>query len=482
MEKTLITQNQIVNQILHIGHGNLDIYTDPCLKAVDAEPELFAHLIAYNHKKGEIRDSKTALPIIALYGKRDMEFYENAAAHLCLLDTKNLVRAQRYQKSLGPVYEGGLQWLKEAITLYIRKRERQKAWWDRTALQHRKSFKTLYAMNHIKPSDRANRILFKRNYPKGSVFAKLCQLKNMKPDEAAGTILNYKIPFLIAVGALGGIKDKTDIILALIESMSKAELINNTATLKRWGAMENAALKAAYDKGLLSVKKDTVSTLKAGQAAKAVGDKKLAKKLERVQEEQIDKKGGIDGDWLILGDRSGSMHQSIEIARHVASILARQVKGQVHLVFFNERPVYFNVTNKSFEQIKKDTSRVHASGGTSVGCGLDMIRDKNLLVNGIAICSDGGDNTAPLFHETYKKYCAKMGIDPAVYLYHVPGDPNDLSIYCQDAGIQLEQFKIGRDVDYYSLPQLALTMRTSRYALIEEILETKLLKFEDVFK
>jgi hypothetical protein len=476
VEKTLITQNQIVNQILHIGHGNLDIYSDVGLKA------LFAHLIAYNQIKGEIRDSKVALPVLALRGEQDMEFYENAAAHLCLLDARNFVRALRYHKSLPSPQSGGGKWLKDAIELYIRNRERKTTWWDRTALQHRDSLKTIYAMNHLKPSARANRILFKREYPEKSVFKRLIELKTMAPQEAAGTILNYKIPFLIAVGALGGIKDKTDIILALIEGMSKAELINNTTALKRWGVMDNPALKTAYDKGLASEKKGKVSTLKAGQAAKAVGDKKLAKKLEKVQEEQIDKKGGIEGDWLILGDRSGSMDQSIEVAQQVSSVLARQIKGQVYLVFFNTRPTYFDVTGKTYEEIKEMTKRIHATGGTSIGCGLDMIREKKLPVNGIAICSDGGDNTYPLFYEAYGKYVKDIGLEPTVYLFHVPGDPDVMVSHCKHARIDLGLFRLSSKPDYYALPQLALTMRVGKYALVEEILETKLLRFEDVFK
>lgn len=481
-EKTLITQNQIVNQILHIGHGDLSIYTKVGLDAVKNEPELFAHLIAYNHKKGEIRDSKVALPTLALRGEPDAEFYENAAAHLCLLSPKDLVRALRYHKSL-PKTNGGGKWLKDGLELYIRNRERNRGWWDRTAVQHRESLKTLYAMNHMKPSDRANKILFKREYPRGSVFERLKELKSMPPQEAAGTILNFKIPFLIAVGALGGIKDKTDVILALIEGMSKAELINNTAALKRWGVMDNPALKAAYDEGLTKERKtEKVSTLKAGRAAEAITDKKLKKKLEKVQEDQLDKKGGIEGDWLVLADRSGSMSESIEVARHVSSILARQVKGQVHLVFFNDKPKYFDVSGKTLEEIKEVTRRMYDSGTTSVGCGLDLIREKNLLVNGIAICSDGGENHHPYFNEVHKRYCKEMGADPTIYMFHVPGARDVLSEKCKAMGIGMEVFKLGAKPDYYALPQLALTMRVGRYALIEDILETKLLRFTDVFK
>lgn len=479
MEKTHVTHAQTINQILRVGHGDLSIYADIGLAAVRHEPELFAHLIAWNQVKGEVRDSKVALPIIALRGEYDEALYQNAAAHLCLLSPRDLVRATRFHREL-PLCDGGAYWLKRAISGYIRHREINPRLWDRTVLQHRKSMKTLYAMNHIKPNGRADKILFKRQYPANSLFARVKKLKNMKPLDAAGTILNSKIPFLVAVGALGGIKDKPDVILALIEQMTPAELINNTAAFERWGVFSNDTLKAAYDKGM--AKKGKVATLKAGKAAKAVKSKKVAKKLEQAQEKKIDQGKGIEGDWLVLGDRSGSMSNAIELSREMAAFLARTVKGNVYLVLFNTAPTYFDVTGNTLDEIKHATQRYRATGGTSIGCGLDMIREKGIIVGGIAICSDGGDNTSPYFYQAYKRYVDQLGCEPTTYLWHVPGEQNRLVDHCRREGIPLEVFEMGRDVDYYSIPQLALTMRTGRYNLIDEIMETPLLTFADVFK
>ena len=242
--------------------------------------------------------------------------------------------------------------------------------------------------------------------------------------------------------------------------------------------MENPALKSAYEKAIQ--KPARVSTLKAGKASKAIKDKKLSAKMDKVQEKVLDTKS-IDGDWLILGDRSGSMYESIEIARNVAAFLARTVKGEVHLVFFNTSPIYFNVTGKSLDKITQETTRLTAGGGTAIGCGLELMLEKNISVNGIAVCSDGGDNTPPWFHNSYKRYCEKLGIEPTVYLYHVSGEENRMTGLCRENGIMLDVFEMGRNVDYYSIPQLALTMRTGRYTLVEEIMDTRLLTFNDVF-
>jgi len=341
--------------------------------------------------------------------------------------------------------------------------------------------KALYALFHVKPNDLAQRVLFKREKPKGTVFEAIANLKHMSPEEAAGTILNYKIPFLIAVGALGGIKNKPDVIMALIEQTSGSELIGNTEMFRRLGVFDNPALKGAFEKAINRAKKDKrVSTLKASKAAEKVGDVQTATKMKAVQDEKLEQLGGIDGDWLVLGDCSGSMHQSIELAKVVASLISQQVNGQVHLIFFNSGPFRFDVTGKSYDEIKEMTSRVTARGNTSIGCGLELLREKGIVVNGIVIVSDGGDNTVPYFHQAYPKYVETLGIEPTVYHLWVKGDYNRLSEYCNRSDIQLQRFDVST-IDHYSLPNLIKTLRSSKYTLIDEIMETPLLTLKDVF-
>lgn len=507
MERTEVTKNQIINELIHIGHGDYSIYLNTGLKAVKTEPELFAHLIAWNYKKGQVRDSKAAFPVIALRGKEDRELYENAVAHLMLLDPRNLVKAVQFHKSMsydGTVttsdkrYKDGVRkkhvignmakggsgtMLKHAVEKYIRVREANRGWWNKTALQHRKSLKALYALFHVKPAKFAQELLFEGKAHPGTVFDAVKQLRNMTPIEAAGTILNFKIPFLVAKDAVPGLANKPDITLALIERMSGNELITNTNMLKKLGVFTSPSLKAAYDIAMERARKDDkVSTLKATRAATVVTDKTAKVKLKKIQDEQLDKLGGIEGDWLVLADKSGSMSFAIDMARQVSSLIAQQVKGTITLVFFDTSARSFNVSNKDFDEITDMTKRVFADGGTSIGVGLDYILQKGILVNGIAICSDGGENTAPIFTTVYRKYAVKFGIEPTIYFYRVPGDPDRLSRTCRDGQILLETFDIKNQTDLYSLPNLVKTMRTSRYTLIEEIMDTPLLTLKEVFK
>jgi len=491
-ELTPFERKEILNELVKSKHGDLQDYVPTGLKAAKYDPEFLAHLIAWNLAKGEIRDTKVALPIIHLrnLNSDDKELAENAIASLMTLDPRNLVRAYHFNKDLSKAKKtitgGHRKMLEKAMKRYLEVQESQPGRWTRTAVQHRASLKELYAVSHHKPSDLAQQVLFDRKYPKGSVFEKLANMKNMDPMEAAGAVINHKIPFQIAQGALGMKKEdyakNPTFILALIEGMSGQQLLNSTKFLSDIGVMANPMLKSEYDKALQRAAGDKkVSTLKVGKVLSTVKvDEATHAKLSNLQEKKINQKG-IDGDWLVLGDCSGSMNKAIIMANEVASIIARSVKGKVFLVFFNNSPRLFDVTGKTLEEIKVMTKYVTANGSTSVGCGVRYLQEKGIVVNGIAIISDGGDNATPLFHDAYKDYVKKMAIEPAVYFYKLPGDTDKLSRYCQMADVQIESFDLTTKVDNYSIPNLVAMMKTSRYGLLDEIMETPLLTLDKVF-
>lgn len=488
VETQAYSRNKLVASLMQIKHGDLSLYIPDGLAAAKADPDILAHFIAWNQKNGKVRDAKVALPPLALRGlaAKDADLAENAVAHMLSLSPRDLVRAYDFSKALtkdGKVIPGGHRRLLESgLKLYLEQREGSQKWFDKTVLQHRRSMKQLYRLSHKKPSPHAQAILFDHRYPKHSVFTKVAQLRTMGPKEAAGVILEYQIPFEVAVGAVSKAKDK-DIVLALLEGMTGNQVITNTQMFQRLGVMTDSALKAAYDKAIERAKADgKVETLKAGRAARQVKGTTNAAKLEDLQQVKTAQLGTIEGDWLVLGDCSGSMEKSMEVARHIASIIAERVSGAVYLVFFDTSPTYFDITGKSYTEVVEITRRVTAGGATSIGCGLDYIRSRGIVVNGIAIASDGGENRAPTFSEVYKKYCQALAIEPPVYFFHVPGDGDALSRNMAHAGIQLEQFELGSNVDYYSLPNIVKTLRANRYALYDEIMETPLLKFADVFR
>jgi len=303
----------------------------------------------------------------------------------------------------------------------------------------------------------------------------------MAPTEAAGAILKFKIPFLIAAGALEKKAKEPDLLLALIDRMSPTELTTNVKMLEKLGMKSNPALRGAFDKAMEKAASSRQNTLKTTQAVDAVEDEGLKERLRGLQKKQIAAAGGPEGDWLVLADKSGSMAQAIEIARHVAASLAAFVKGKVYLVFFDINPMTVDVTGLSIDQVQKATCHIRAGGGTSIGCGLNRMLQEKIALDGIAIVSDGGENSAPIFSDVYKRYTAFVDKDVPVYFYDTYGD-----IYftqsMNQAGIEMQKFDLRGKVDYYSIPNLVQTMRSNRYSLVDEIMATPLLSVSDVLK
>jgi hypothetical protein len=488
MAETGVTKQRLIAELSKSAHGSLKDYLPIGKQGVEQEGEFYQHLIAWDRKHGQIRDSKVALPVIGLAFEKDTELVDNSLAHIAILGPRELERAYRFGLEIR--LPGKMRQLRRVVSAYLHEKEQDRGW-DHLAVQHRATLKGLYALAHTKPEkERTNIVLYGRNFdkskaplPKGSVFETVANLKNMSPAEAASAIMARKIPFLIAMGALGAKAKEPDLVMALIERMSPTELTTNVKILEKLGMKTNPALRGAFEKAMEKAATSKKSTLKTTQAVDAVEDEGLKEKLRSLQAKQIAAAGGPEGNWLVLADKSGSMHTAIEVARHVSASLAQFVKGKVYLVFFDTTPMTVDVTGSSLDQIQKSTRHISANGGTSIGCGLNRMLTEKIEVDGIAVVSDGGENTAPFFHEVYKKYAAFVGKDVPVYFYHTEGERNVFSGYLNSAGIESQLFDIrGSKVDYYSIPNMVQTMRASTYSLVDEILATPLLSLSDVLK
>ncbi len=489
MAETGLTKNQIFSQLSKSPHGNLKEYVPVATAAATEEPEFMAHLIAWDRLHGQIRDAKVALPVITLtVPPFPKELTDNSLAHLALLGPRELLQAFRFagKDTFG---DRSKMWtMRRLVRTYLREKENSRNW-DRLAIQHRAVLKDLYSLAHARPQkDRTNVILYGRKtdkikapLPAGSVFDAVARLKDMSVAEAAGEIVKRKIPFLIASGALGDKLKDPDLVLALIGQMSPTEVVTNTKMLEKLGVRTNPALRGAFEEALQKAASSKKNVLKTTRAAEAIDDEALKEKLRGLQDRQLQSMG-VEGNWLVLGDKSSSMSRAIEVAKQIAGTLAKMVKGKVWLVFFDTIPQTIDVTGAALDAIQKATQYITANGWTSIGCGLQRMLDAKEQIDGIAIISDGGENRAPYFHQVYQQYAAFAGKEPTVYLYHCGTRSNALTWSMQQAGLDMQVFDISENIDFYSLPNLVSTMRTNRYSLVDEIMATRLLTVDEVFK
>jgi len=155
-----------------------------------------------------------------------------------------------------------------------------------------------------------------------------------------------------------------------------------------------------------------------------------------------------------------------------------RVSEKVWLIFFDTVTTPFDVTGKTYFQINAMTKNIKAGGGTAIGCGVEYLRARGEEIDAISIVSDGGDNSPyNSFATAYKRYSNQIGKEPTIYLFEMDGEPNSLK-----GQVEMEIFNLrGGKVDYNSLPNIVQTLRVNKYSLLDEIMNTPLLKMDMVF-
>jgi hypothetical protein len=487
VEQTTLTRQVILAELFRSPHGKLEDYGSIGQAAAVHDPYFLAHAIAWDKRHGTIRDVQVGVPVVSLATPAfPGELRQNSLAHLALLSPRDLLRAWTFTERL-PFPAHRHKRLERMIHDYLRAREACPPWWERTALAFRPSLKALYAVTHTKANELAKRVLFTRDYPDGSIFALIRSLRHLSAEEVAGHLRVQHIPFLTALRALGGRVKEPTILAALVDTMTPGQLMHNRKTLEAWGVQTTAASRgatqAAMTRAQRGMRRDTVLATTKAATAIAEEDPSLAIELEAVQEAQLDAQARIEGNWLILGDRSSSMQHAVATTQLLAAYMARMVKGRVLLVFFNHEPESYDVTGKTYAQIQAMTQHIQAEGGTAIGCGVALALERQFAADAIAIVSDGGERHAPGFPDAYARYSAWLTKQPPVYLYRVPGqDPDWLSGPCQAAGMPYQVFPVAPGIDAYALGALAATMRVQRYGLLDEIMQTPLLTLFRAFQ
>jgi hypothetical protein len=392
------------------------------------------------------------------------------------------------------IKRGKRKLLQDVIQAYLRVREADRKWWTAAVVRNRSAMKTLYAVSHTKPNGRAQKILFKRNYAGDPIFEGIRDLSNMSPLEAGAFILWNKIPFTVALGA--GVKlDDPSILLAIVQSMSGAELITATKQLNSLKSFKVGSVQEAYKEAVGKVSKDKrVSVAKASRAIAGISADSAkmdspVEQLVKLKEKAAEAAGSIKGDWVILADRSQSMGIAVKQSIEISALLAHRVEGKVHLIFFNDHPRAFDVTGKTLDEIQHMTRHMGDEGTTSIGCGLRYLADKKIGVDGIVLVSDGGENRPPWFHEEYLKI---DGSPTIIYLrlnsnldafYKAPPGTvaSQFASHLQKHGIAFQTWNLGDGVDDYALENIVSVIRPGTFGMLDAVLETPLVTIKEAF-
>lgn len=500
---------EIFNTLLTTPHRELDQIRSIHEDMAEMDPLFYVRLAAWYAENGDVRDHKEMFVItLALSGfdghrdvglalLRQMPPYQVARV-VDYIHGKSITRKvristqdnrrKRAQKRIKNNEPGkGTRWetqtvktglfrnvprsMKTEVKRYLTERETDPAWFDGSVLVARKSIKRLYALLHIKPNPRAQQILFDEAPPQDSrLFAMRELAKAESPLEQAQAIIEHRIPYRVAATLVRQMTPT--VLLALIERMSPQEVINNLASLKKRGAMDNADLKSLIEEKLAAAKTDKrVSGLKAAEAIKASGASgELREQLEDIADSQVKSKGRIVRPTALLVDKSGSMHQAIELGKRIGAMLSTVCDAELFVYAFDTMAYEVPRQGGHMADWERAFQGIRAGGGTSCGVAVATMMKKGQSVEQFILITDEGENSHPYFAKALEDYKQKMQADPSVIIVRTPGASRHVETQLRQQKVDVESFQFAGD--YYSLPNLVpLLSRPSKLDLLMEIMD-----------
>jgi hypothetical protein len=460
----------MLNSLLTTPHRQLEQVAKLHEEMVRSDPIFYGHLAVWYQHTGDVRDHKE----VFVGNLLTSNLTEHRDAGFVLLQEFPPYQVARIVDFL-KVHRGKLpRSTRTAVRRYLKEREKNPAFFDRAALRSRKAMKHLYASLHVRPSDRADAVLFKDNPPEDSLaFARKLLAIACSPLEQAQLIVEYRIPYTVAVGA---IKQLTPTVLvALINSMSPQEVINNLKSLQARGVMENPQVKALINEKLDQARGDErVAALKARVVADTAAlDAETVARLERVMDEQVKKRGSITKPTALLIDKSSSMESAIEVGKRIAALISGITQADLFVYAFDTLPYPVKASGNNLSDWERAFQHIKAGGATSIGSPLEAMRLRKQRVEQIVLVTDEGENTAPYFAEAYEAYKRELQTAPSILVVKVGYAYDWLERRLQEKQAQVDTFTFAGD--YYSLPNLIpLLSRPSRLELLMEILEIPL--------
>ena len=462
----------MLNSLLTTPHRELGQVAGMHREMVERDPVFYGHLAAWYFRSGDVRDHKEVFVGNLLTGALE----EHRGAGFVLLQELPPYQVARVVDFVKQTRGGVPRSTRTAVVRYLREREAEPERFDRAAVRARKSMKRLYAGLHIRPDARADAVLFKDEPPEESLAYRLKQLaKAATAAEQAALIVEHRLPYAVAVGAVG--KLTPSVLVALISRMSPQEVINNLGSLKKRGALEHAEVKALVDEKLkAAATSERVSAFKALKAAEVAGvSEETVATLGAVAGRQVKRRGRITRSTALFVDKSSSMTEAVEVGKQIAALVSGVAEAELYVYAFDTMayPVAPASEGRELADWQRAFRHVRAEGCTSIGAPLEVMRLKKQLVEQIIVVTDEGENAAPFFSTVLPRYCEELKADPSVLIVKVGQHCDHLENHLRGARRAFDTFTFGGD--YYSLPNLVpLLSRPSRLELLLEILETPL--------
>jgi len=345
-----------------------------------------------------------------------------------------------------------------AVRDYLRALEANERRFDGAVLRARKTLHHLYEFFHVKPSARAQAILFDDEPPRGSLPWLVKQLVKAKdPGEQARLIAKHKIPYTVATAAIKHLTPA--VVVALIEAMSPVEAVNARGWLERGGWLKEERIKALYLEKVAQTAKDkraSVAAMKERASAKG-RDEAVEAAIQKARETKLKEGARIQRDTLLAVDVSGSMHAAIEIAKRLGALIAPLCDGELRVICFREYALPLEVKGPTLGDWEEAFEKVKASGMTSLGCALEKALEEGFFPAQAIFVTDQGENSSPRLAQVYRRLL-EQGHDLIFVFLNVRSSHEMVSRQLEEAGARVALFHFGEEMSkpgwYVSLEQL----------------------------
>ena len=303
-----------------------------------------------------------------------------------------------------------------AIKKYLKNLEIDEEKFDLNLMYNKNKLRSIYSSLHIKPSERADNILFKNITPENSLAQGIKILRvSFDSDILYSTIKKYKIPIYSAIKNINFFSYQ--IAEKIISNITPEELSICYPLLKQKGITKNEDLRLAINEKIKHIQmKQTTKPIRRILGKPNKNKEKLYNKLHDLLESIRGKNLKITKPTALFIDKSGSMYDYLEIAKAFVYLLGNLAnKDNFFIYLFNKKAKELKPhENKNwlseFDSLETD------EGGSCIGDALQQMEQKGQIVENVCIISDGNENLSPSYVTAYKKYMKSMKIAPFTIL------------------------------------------------------------------
>jgi hypothetical protein len=462
-------RTMLLDSFLMGSHGDLPSFSGLHLQALEKDPLFYGHLARWYWETGSVRDH-TELFTAHLLTSPFSAHRDQGIVMMQTLRPYQVARIIRYCKE---VLHYPTRALKTGVRFYLKRREAQPMWFDEHYMRDGKTMKYLYATLHIKPGDRAEKILFRDEIPPDSriaAFKKLSRLAG-NPAEQARLILAHRLPCQTSMGA---IRHFTPAVLyALTFVMTPPQLINNLKFLEKHNALQDPETRKVVEEKLRhGISESRVSDFKTLAALSRINaDGGMAEKLMEMTNSRLRNRGRITVPTALFIDKSGSMQECIEIGKLLAATCSAITSSELFVYAFDGNAFEITSRGSDFASWEKAFSMIRADGCTSIGAPFKKMMGKR--VSQVLVISDGDENTRPLFREMLDLYEQESMQQCRVIFLKVQNS----RITTFESSMKGKDFTvINFNGDYYSLPNVVpMLCGGSGHDLVNDIMDMPLL-------